>query len=430
MRKVFVVLMLAALLAALVLPVGTAHGALSSTFAMAGEARALEVAIGQTGVTLGAAMSKVDSTPSAFGVAAGLCELLGTQANPDSLPCNEQTKISTAYPGAGELLQACAGPSLPAPLSTLIKLEVACGSSQSGLQNGLPVTTNEGKVAELAVKLDLTDLVPAVEDVKETVIDQLQDILDVVPVEPVKNAVNNLLEVLDEGQAGRIQLGPATSNVTTPNANTLQVESTAAGARIGLLGIPDLNAQGLPIPGTADALQDGIIIIDIASSKASASINTATAVADAAASPSLIKVRVRDITSLTPSYVELDVAPGQSVTILQGTPLESTISAASSTTDIQEHSASSAADAVGLHLLKGVNGGIKLSLARTTAAANVAALRQPAPPAPQGPVAPPSKLKPPLPVTGGTDYTLPAIALLLSAGALYVLRRRFVTAGR
>ncbi|MFN2527054.1 MAG: hypothetical protein ABR505_12475 [Actinomycetota bacterium] len=429
MRKVFVVLMLAALLAALVLPV-PAHGALSSTFALAGEARALEVAIGQTGVSLGAAMARADSTPSASGVAAGLCELLGTQANPDSLPCNEQTKIATAYPGPSELLQACAGPALPAPLSTLIKLELACGSSQSGLTNGLPFTTNEGKVADLAVKLDLTGLVPAVEDVKETVIDQLQDILDIVPVEPVKNAVNNLLEVLDEGQAGRIQLGPATSNVTSPDANTLQVESTAAGARIGLLGIPDLNGQGLPIPGTADSLQDGIIIIDIASSKASASINTATAVADAAASPSLIKVRVRDITSLTPSYVELDVAPGQSVTILQGTPLESTISAASSTTDIQEHSASSAADAVGLHLLKGVNGGIKLSLARTTAAANVAALRQPAPPAPQGPVAAPPKLKPPLPVTGGTDYTLPAIMLLASAGALYVLRRRFASVGR
>ena len=130
-------------------------------------------------------------------------------------------------------------------------------------------------------------------------------------------------------------------------------------------------------------------------------------------------VKVRDVTSPTPKYVEVSVAPGQSVTVLQGTPAESTITAASSSTEEGEGRATAAADAVSLHLLKGVNGGIRLALGRTVAGVTADTTEE---------TTPPVQKKPPtsLPVTGGAlPFGTLALVLLVSAAGTLVVRRRF-----
>ena len=109
------------------------------------------------------------------------------------------------------------------------------------------------------------------------------------------------------------------------------------------------------------------------------------------------------------------MAPGPTVTILEGTPAESTIPAAGATNKEKTGSAVAAADAVRVHLLKGVEGGVVLGLGRATAAVSGREVQPKAPrPAAQE-----------LPRTGGTNLVWPALGLLAAAGALLVLRRRF-----
>jgi hypothetical protein len=406
--------MAASLLLALAPAAPAAEAKPKTRFALEGEARALELALGDQGITLGLALSRADSSPMAIGVAAGQCAVLGNNPDPDNLPCNEDTTEKSSTDGnEGKPGETCAAPSVPDPLSSVLQIDVACGSSVSNILAGqLPVTTNQGKVAEIGLGLDLTALIPQAEDAKEQLIDQLQEILDQAP-EQVRNAVDQLLDSVDEGQAAQIVLGPASSNVKVKGP-ALAVQSTAAGARIGVVGIPDLDTDGVPIPGSSIATEDGLIIIEVGSASASAQVMKSDASSSSAASASIVTVKVRDITKLEPSYTEIPVAPGQSVTILEGTPAESTITAAVATTKETKGSAVAAADAVRLHLLKGVQGGIKLGLGRATAAVNATQIQ------PQQQERPPAAL----PATGGTDLRWLGLLLVVGALAALALRRR------
>lgn len=410
-------LALAVVMAALVLmalPAGAAPT--KNNFAVEGEARGLELSLGDQGLTLGVALSRANSTPSVEGVGAGQCSVLGESSDPDQLPCNESTMQKSSAPGStNEAGEVCAGPAIPAPLDTVLNVDLACGASTSSVTNAGPVSSNTGKVGEVTLGFDLGGLIPQAEDAKEQLVDQLQDIIGGAP-EPIANAVNQLLDSVDEGQAGQIVLGPATSDITS-KAGKVTVSSDSAGALIGVAGIPDLDNEGVPIPGSSTATEDGLIIIEIGRSNATASVNKTTAAADAASTAALVTVKVRDITQVKPTYVEVSVAPGQTVTILQGTPAESTITAAAATKEVKKGAAVAAADAVRLHLLKGVSGGIKLGLARATAAASAEVA--PAVKAQQPP--PAAKI---LPQTGARDVTLIAIGLLLLAGVALAVRRR------
>lgn len=409
-------LALALVISALVLmalPAGAADG--KTTYALEGEARGLELSVGEQGLTLGVALSRADSTPKALGVGAGQCSVLGQSSDPDSLPCNEETMQKSSAPGQpNDQGETCAAPAVPAPLDSVLTLDLACGASWSAVTKAGPTTTNIGKVGEVALGLDLTGLIPQAEDAKEQLVDQLQDVIGGAP-EPIKNALNSLLDTIDEGQAGQIVLGPAESNVTSKSGK-VTVSSSAGGASIGVAGIPDLNAEGVPIPGSSEATEDGLIVIEVGRSNARASVDKTTALADSAATAALVTVKVRDITQAEPTYEEVSVAPGQTVTILEGTPAESTISAAAASQDNKKGSAVAAADAVRLHLLKGVSGGIKLGLARATAAAS-AETKPLAVRAQQ----PPEQV---LPQTGARDVTLIAIGLLILAGVALAVRRR------
>jgi hypothetical protein len=421
MKRLFAVGAAVGLLVALAIPAGAKTIVKTHTdYALAGEARALELAIGGQGVTLGMALSRADSAPSAIGVGAGQCTLLGDDPDPQSLPCTDESTVVTNYPGTpGDGIEVCAG-ALPAPLNDIVDLRLACGSSKSGLKNGLPFTTNTGKLAHLGVTLPVGtvfDSLPVnglVNDLTET----LSPVLDLAPKE-VRDAVENVVDIVDglaETEALAVELAPAVSNVARKGSK-LTVSSDAAGALIGVLGIPAGELDGTNVSVESDPLKNGLLIIEVGRAQASASIDSKSAIATSAASPALVTVKVRDITKPEPTYVEVTVAPGETVTVLAGTPAESTITAADSTTEEGANSAKAVADAVRLHLLKGVNGGVVLGLGRATAAVNGDVVQNK-----RIIAAPPEKV---LPFTGGTDMTWLALGFIGLAGLTLLARRRF-----
>jgi LPXTG-motif cell wall-anchored protein len=420
------------LIAALAIPVGAAES--KSSFALKGEARGLELAIGNQGVTLGFALAQADSAPSSLGVGAGQCELLGPEGDPDDLPCSDANTAKSSYPGnPGDADMSCSG-SLPSPLSDVVDLKLACGSSQSALEKDVATTSNKGLVSSLEVKLPVgLRLLPLelpveqVEEIVDTLTGVLAPVLDQAPGEvrealtPVEGTVDSVLELIqgiDATDAVKVELGTSTSNVIR-KGSVISVNSEAAGAKIGLIGIPGVDSKGATIQ-QADPLTNGLVIIEVGTARASASATRGTASSTSAASAALVTVKVRDITKTEPTYVEVSVAPGKTETILEGTPAESTITAADSTTEQTPGSAKAAADAVRLHLLKGVNGGVKLGIA----GANAAATADLTPIAAAPPVV---KNRPPLtlPQTGARNMSVLAGLLVLAALGAFALRRRF-----
>jgi hypothetical protein len=388
-----------------------------TTYALTGEARGLELAIGDQGLTLGAALSKGASTPEASGLGAGQCELLGEgNKSPEDLPCSDAaTEVSSAPGKEGSEGETCASPPVPEPLDSVLELSLACGSSESAIANGLPTTVNAGRLGTLAAQLNLGGVNQQLEDAKDQVIDGLEEIIGNLPKE-AQSLLDEILATLHEGEALRLNLGPTQSDIV-PNGETIEVLSTAKGAEIGLLGIPDVDKDGNPIPETANALEDGLITIEIGDSLSRAVLNRSDASATAEADAAVVRVKVLDITKTPPVYEEVEVAPGESQTILPDTPLESTITAAGAETSEEEGEARAASDAVSVHALKGVEGGIQVALGRTTAGATVAA--ETVEPKPRQPTSP-------LPATGGTD--VPVLILVLGAALIAgVLVARRVT---
>ena len=407
-------------LVALAVPAGAAKDA-SARFSLAGEARALELAIGGQGITMGVALARADSTPSAEGAGAGQCTLLGDDPDPDSLPCSENTTAKSSYPGErGDGKLQCAA-ELPAPLNDVVDLKIACGSSRSGLTRGLPFTRNHGKVAGLEITLPVGAVFEAapVDQLVSSLTDTLAPVLGHAP-EEVHAAADSLIDLIGDlraTEAVKIELAPSFSRIQ-PKGKKIDVSSDSAGALIGLVGIPEGHLDGTSASVSADPLENGLVIIEVGRAQASASIRTDDAAAAAAATPALVTVKVRDITKPEPTYVTVTVAPGETVTVLAGTPAESTITAADATVEENGNSASAVADAVRLDLLKGVNGGVSLALARATAAATGEVVK-PAPPTKKAPE--------PLPLTGGIDRSLPALLLLGLGVGGFALRRRFRT---
>lgn len=385
-------------------------------FALQGEARGLELAITEQGVTLGAAVAEMDSEPATVGLGAGQCELLGEQGAATA-SCTDETSERSSYPDGerGDSAESCAAPTLPAPLNTLIHLNVACGFSRSGVIGDFPATQNYGYVSTVALDFDLSGLSQELEDAKDQVVDGLQDLIDPSP-QQIRSALNALLDALEQGEAGRIEIGRATSDISAAG-DTVEVSSTAGGVSIGLIGIPDLNQQGQPIPDTANALEDGLIIVEIGDAFSNASVNAQSQELTADADAATVVVKVRDITQYPDVvYQEQRIAPDQTLIILPGTPLESTITAAVAQHEISEGSARAASDSARAHLLQGdeFQGGIQLGVARTTAGASIAQEVVPTPP----------PTEEPLPATGRDDRTGFALVLILLALALLLSRRR------
>src|SRR5205823_5660280 len=153
------------------------------------------------------------------------------------------------------------------------------------------------------------------------------------------SSITDLLNALTSTKTLSIQVGKSTSELlTTADAVTSTV--TAAGGQIDILPIPVLNNTPLAS-------------IVIGSSKSVASQKRLGGVGTATFDPSLVTIKLASILGLP--ALNIPVKVGQTITILGGTPLESTITVADGKAENVKNSSRAVADGVSLHLLKGLN---------------------------------------------------------------------------
>ena len=421
-RKIGTTAALGALaLLAVAAPAGAAGAAGSPgrAEAYAGTAQGTALVLNLFGHTVTEGVSNVKAASSQ------LADGLGIGAILDGAVSSQQ-HASASGPGQAQVLPEQCGPltlpALPAPLPQATA-GVACASSAANTQNAAPWAAAVGKVATLDLNAStlvsqLQPVISTVEQALAPVFGTLQQIQQVAPQINAQSTIGQLLNAVSTQNTLHVSLGNTTSFVRTV-ADTVTSNATASGGDIQILGLSAL-------PGSAP-LAD----IQVGSSSSQVVYTRRTGVATPTFDPALVRVIVNPLPTTGLGQQVLTVAPGQSLTILQGTPLESTITvAAGSTAKNADGSVTATASAVELDLLKGIgassatatNGGVDLALAKTTATGggSPAVAAVPATPAPAAPVAAS------LPFTGSTP-TLPlAGAGLLSVGLIVRrLRRRF-----
>ena len=369
-------------------------------FVASASARGLALSLLGNPLTVGVSGALIDSSPKAQGQGAGVLLSPGTVANALVTTANAS---QTPPP-------ACV---LNLPLLGLLTVLTACGQAQAATPNGLPAAGGAGSVAAIEVGGSL--LTPLIDQVGALVGGTVQSVLT-----PLTNLLGSLLNPLLSGlnlnlnstvqqlldglkrATGllSIRLGSSTSAATTTSAK-VNATAIAQGGEIQVL--PGLSALGAPL-----------LTIVVGDAKASVDITRPAAtqggVAAAVATPSFdaALVRVKLGIPLLGNLTDIPISLGAPLTLLAGTPLESTISiGGGSTSDGPNGTKVAVADGVSLQLLKGLNGGIALQLAHAEAAgggtAAVLSVRQ---------INNPVPLQPELPRTGGEAW-LPMLGGLL-----------------
>ncbi|HMC67769.1 MAG TPA: hypothetical protein VKJ07_01335, partial [Mycobacteriales bacterium] len=258
---------------------------------------------------------------------------------------------------------------LPSPLGDILNLSVACSLAKADITKGLPNATSTAGVASVNVNaqsllngvlgntplgsLQLGNTVQQVTDTLKPVLDQISNATKQTPVQlDPSSTITDLLNSLTTQQTLALTLGNSTSTLGTV-ANTLTSTSQALGGQIKILPIAALNNTPLAT-------------ITVGSSKTTASFDRVKGAGTASFDPALVTVDLAPLLGLPASLTHLSIAPGQTITILQGTPLESTITVADGTTTSNGKSASAVADGVSIQLFKGL-----ASLVPTSGASSV-----------------------------------------------------------
>lgn len=423
MKRFGPVALLVLTIAALAVP--TASAKTTYTFVGQSSARALDLALPALrviptlaqqfkGSTVGATWADFSSSPSIKGQAAARCDLLPSNTGPGgSLPCAAGSTEDSASNGTtGDGAAKCEA---PVNLVAVVNLNASCGNSVSKVEGGRVAGKNQAGVGELRLSLDMSQLSTAIEQNKDSVVDTLSGVVNEVfkqakaaPIpqdkqEALKAAIGDFLNSLKQGgQFGFIKAGLSTTDVTQKDANSLLVTSQAAGVSIGLLGL-------------TNALQDGLVIIEVSVAKVTAEWNADLARATATATPAVATVKVRDLINLDPASDYLSVAVtapqlNSLLSSLNGTILETTLTVAQATASPPGLNVTASTTGVSLHAIKGLgesaagarDGGISLRVA----VAGVAFSAAPAP----------------LPATGGPTYLFLGAAAILAAGAPFVYR--------
>jgi hypothetical protein len=336
-------------------PVSVSTGAAGRPEVYAGSANgtALKLSIAGQSITAGVSSAQVASDLSAVASAIG-------QLAPAAVTAQQRATAN----GDGQVqapAQQCgtpALPSLPAPFPGL-SAGLACSTVIAGVKGGLPIAMATGQVAQItanAAATFSTVLQPVLSPVQQ-IFGQLNQIAP--QLDPATSTVSQLLSALQNDQTLSVSLGNSSSMVKTV-AGQLSAVSIASGGEVDLLGL-----SGSPLAK-----------IVIGSSQAQAIYNRATGKATPSFDPALVTVTVNPLPASGLAAQTLSVAPGQTLTILKGTPLQSTITVAdgSSTTN-KDGSVTAVADGVSLDLLQGLgassatatDGGIDLALAQSTA---------------------------------------------------------------
>ena len=321
-------------------------------FSATGTARALHISVLGQDATFGVTDGNVGAPLTAVANAAGQL-LQPASLSKVSLSSDNST---ASDPTSGQ--QKCAVPALPDPLGTILKTDLACSLAKADITKGAPHAIGSAGVASVGVNaqsllngvLGNTPLGSLkLGDTVNQVTDQLQPVLDAiksatsqtpVPLDP-STTISDLLNSLTTQQTLSLDLGKSTSDLVTTVANTTST-STALGGQIKVLPIAALNNTPLAT-------------ITIGSSKTSAVYDRVKGAGTASFDPALVTVDLAPVLGLPATLTHISVAPGQTITILQGTPLESTITLADGHTETSGKSAKAVADGVSIQLFKGLS---------------------------------------------------------------------------
>ena len=322
------------------------------------------------------------------------------------------------------------------PVACLLAVELACGESRVSTTNGAPSAFGAGSVAGVdlvgTTLLDpitallqslLAQLLPVVDQTVGAVLGTLTPVLGSLlgglagnlglgstsTVGPVSGLVDGLLDGIDRAtQLLDIKVGDSNATAAT-SATAVTATAIAAGAQIDLL--PGLTLGGAPLLSIIVGQAKSVSTFDRRHGQEHAHLRRRRRPACASVSP-----------SWAPPVTDIPIQLNQPLTLLAGTPLETTISlgAGRTVTDPNTGAVASYADGVSIQLLKGLNGGIGLELAH-------AETRRRRPDPPGQPAA--DGVPPVVPVLAktGNDPWLP----LAGAGLLLValgIRRRVTAA--
>jgi hypothetical protein len=385
-------------------------------FVSSASARGLDINLFGNHISVGTSGALIDSSPKAQAQGAGVLLVSGTIANALATGANQ----TQAPP------PACV---LNVPLLGLLTLATACGEASATTTNGLPTATATGSVASIDLGGSL--LTPLLDQVGALVGQTVGAVLDPLTallgnlLNPLLSALNlNVNSLVDDLFAGlkratgvlSIRLGPSGSQATTTAAKVTSA-GRAQGAVIDVL--PGLSPLGAPL--LEIAVGDATATVDVTRPAASENAPV-TAVATPSFQAAVVDVKLG--LPILGNVTDIPVSLGAPLTLLAGTPLESTIAVGGgSTGDGANGTKFAVADGVSLQLLKGLSGGIGLALAHAEAAGGgqsavtfkVQQQQQPVP-------------IPELAHTGGPDAWLPLLGAFLLLAAFAT--RRFARARR
>ena len=329
-----------------------------------------------------------------FGVSTAAVEPLKAVATGQGqlLAATDALTSSVTAEGSDAKAQKCGPVSLPAEIAGIVNLSAACsGATLAEITNGLPHASGEGSVATLGLSANTILSQLPVGDVLDETLSPLLKQVDEATGLNAGTTVNDLVQNILTTKTLDVALGKATSDVTT-TADSVTSKATASGATIKLLPTPEfVNSLG-------DIVTDPLATITVSSSSATATYNRSTGVATPSFDAALVSVKFNSALGLP----TLEIKPGVTRTILEGTPLESTIAVADgSTSKSADGGVGAIADGVSLQLLKGVNGGLGLQLAHSEVnVAGKVATKVVEPPKPAAPVVKSDTL----PRTGGMPW--------------------------
>lgn len=373
----------------------TAQTATAESYVGSAAGKALDLSVlSLPKVTLGVSTAKVTSLLTAAAEGAGSLGLAGTT-----------TKAEVANTGTVTQPSSCA---VPLPVADILNIGIACGSASASVVNNNPVATGEGSVAsiDLSGQNLLNTVAPLTDTVTGTVETGLTTVCGALALTcPLTGTVSDVLNSVLDTKTLEVAAGKSTSSVTTDSGKVVAT-ATATGAEIKLLPTP-------VVAGVTSG--EPLATIIVGQAKATATYDRSTGSSTPLVDPALVRVKLNtQLTTALGLGSEITVPVGQSFIVpgTAGTPLETEIVvAAGRTVNNPDGTIGAIADAVKVHALKGISGGILLSLASAEAGVggNVAAQ------------APAVGLE--LPRTGGTPWIpLAGVSIL----GLAVLVRRFV----
>lgn len=429
---------LAALVATLTSAPASAQAGPTDTYSVASDATALVLAQGdptqsENQVAFGVAHSEVSGATTPKALARGTGFLSPVQNAGES-----SAETSTDGETKGTTDETCAPTSLPAD-TLVLTLSTACSSSIASVKGGLPTAGATGSVASLGVApSDLFKETPLGDAVIEPLRDGVNEIIG--NLDPLFTGIDEnfgtdtdgTLDALLDGilgpEAGDLvsaTFGDTTADSVATDAK-VTATSTAKGATITVLDrVPVAEGPDLP----------PILQIVVGSASSTVEVDRDTGKASGKFEPALVRIIVApDILAGLPQQLiealplegednnEIVVPVGQSACFLPA-PLETCVTAANGAieTDQATGTVKVATSAVKIELLKGLEGGITLALADTSAS-GVGGITEVQP-------TPPPTTEPELPRTGGSPVGGAALAALFGLATLGLAATRRARAG-